>query len=351
MVVDTGSSDPWLAVTGYSCYDPRNDSSQEPDFCAFGPLYESTQSSTFVRIADQNFNISYADGEYLIGSLAYETFRMAGIDVPSQQFGIVDQAAWYGDGISSGLVGFAYRTLTSAYAGTSASSDKKGQIMLYNPLFVNMYENEGVPSVFSMAIDRIQSNGGVMGIGGIPNIPHSPYWANTDIHPVSVNGTDGQLVYQYYTIDINGFAISNSTSTQFNTYDNDNPYKSPIIGNGTDIIVDSGTSLCYVPNDVAAEVADSFNPPATYDTGVDSYFVDCNATAPVFGVCIEEKIFYINAEDMIVHIDENVCVPGVQPNLGGLNILGLSFMKNVLVVFDIGAEQLRFAARQFYPTS
>lgn len=314
-------------------------------------MYDFTQSSTFVPIPDQNFNISYADGEYLTGSLAYESFRLAGIDVSSQQFGIVDQAAWHGDSMSSGLVGFAYRTLTSAYAGTNDSSDVKGQTLLYNPLFVNMYENEGIPPLFSMAIDRIQSNGGVIGIGGIPDIPHAPYWATTDIHPVNVNGSNGQPVYEFYTIDIDGFAISNSTSTQFNPYNNDNAYKTPLIGNGTDVIVDSGTSLCYVPNDVAAEVADAFSPPAQYDTTFDVYSVDCNAKPPIFGVCIEEKIFYVNAEDMIVHIQEGYCVISVQPNLGGLNILGGSFMKNVLTVFDIGAEQLRFAARQYYPTS
>lgn len=351
MVVDTGSSDPWLVVTGFSCYDPVDDSPQDEDFCAFGPLYESTQSSTFVPIADENFNISYADGEYLTGSLAYESFRMAGIDVSSQQFGVVDQAAWNGDGMSSGLLGFAYRTLTSAYAGSNDSSDVRGQTLLYNPLFVNMYENEGVPPVFSMAIDRIQSNGGVIGIGGIPDIPHAPFWATTDIHPVNVNGSDGQPVYEFYTIDIDGFAISNSTSSQFNPYDNENVYKTQLMGNGTDVIVDSGTSLCYVPNDIAAEVANSFSPTAHYDTSYDVYFVDCDATAPVFGVCIEEKIFFVNAEDMIVQINNDLCVIAVQPNLGGLNILGGTFMKNVLIVFDIGAEQLRFAARQFYPTS
>ncbi|KAF2159236.1 hypothetical protein M409DRAFT_71135 [Zasmidium cellare ATCC 36951] len=351
LVIDTGSSDPWLAVTDFSCYDPIDDAPLDQYLCEFGPLYHSTQSSTFVPIADQNFNISYADGEYLTGSLAYESFRMAGIDVPNQQFGVVDQAAWYGDGISSGLVGFAYRTLTSAYAGSDPTSDRKGRTMLYNPLFVNMYENEGVPTVFSMAIDRIQSNGGVLAIGGIPDIPHAPYWANTEIHPVSVNTTSGEPVYEFYTIDVDGFAISTSTSTQFNPYDNDNPYKTPLVGNDTDVIVDSGTSLCYVPDDVAAELADAFDPPATWDASTYAYFVDCDATAPVFGVSIEEKIFFVNAEDIIIQINDNLCVTGIQPNLGGLNILGGTFMKNVLTVFDIGAEQLRFAARQFYPTS
>lgn len=351
MVVDTGSSDPWLAVTDFDCYDPIDDSPMDEEYCEFGPLYDSTQSSTFVSIPNQNFNISYADGEYLTGRLANESFRMAGIDVPNQQFGIVDQAAWYGDGISSGLVGFAYRTLTSAYGGSSPSLDSKGQTILYNPLFVNMYENQGVPPVFSLAIDRVQSNGGVLAIGGIPDVPHAPYWASTDIHPVGVNGSSGEPVYEFYTIDVVGFAVSNATSTQFNPFDNDNPLKIPLLGNGTDVIVDSGTSLCYVPDNVADELAQAFSPEATWDPSSDAYFVQCNATAPVFGVGIDNKIFYVNAADMVTQITDNLCVMGVQPNLGGLNILGGTFMKNVISVFDIGAEQMRFAARQFYSTA
>ncbi|KAK4507681.1 hypothetical protein PRZ48_001416 [Zasmidium cellare] len=349
MVVDTGSSDPWLATTGFSCHDPIDDASIDEELCEFGPLYNSNQSTTFVPIENQEFDISYASGEYLTGDLAYESFRMAGIDVPNQQFGIIDTAAWYGDGISSGLVGFAYSSLTSAFAETETGS--KGPAVLYNPLFVNMYENEGVPPVFSMAIDRVQSNGGILGIGGIPDIPHAPYWASTEIHSVGVNDTSGEPVYEFYTIDVDGFAVSNSTSTQFNPYGNINPYKTPLIGNETDVIVDSGTSLCYVPDDVAAEIADAFNPPAYWDSSTYAYFVDCEATAPVFGVSIEQKIFYINAEDLIIPVSESLCVTGVQPRMGGLNILGGTFMKNVLTVFDIGAEQLRFAARQFYSVS
>ena len=39
---------------------------------------------------------------------------------------------------------------------------------------------------------------------------------------------------------------------------------------------------------------------------------------------------------------------GIQSDGGGLSILGGTWMKNVLAVFDIEGEQMRFAARQFY---
>lgn len=344
-VVDTGSSDPWLATTDFQCYDVYDDSEQEQDYCEFGPLYESSRSGTYSPIADQNFNVSYADGEYLTGGVAFETVTMAGITVQRQQFGIVDRAAWLGDGGSSGLVGFAYRSLTSAYAGTSG----RGRSILYDPLFVNMYTNAGIPSIFSIALDRDVNVGGILALGGIPDVAHSPYFASTPILPVGVSNSNGALVYQYYTIDIDGFAFSSDASTQYNPVDspNPNPRKKSLEGNGTDVIVDSGTSLCYVPDAIAADIAAAFSPPAEYDESVSSYYVDCEARVPIFGVSIARKIFYVNSADLIVALGENTCVMGIQPSLGGLNILGAAFMKNVISVFDIGAEEMRFAARQF----
>ncbi|EME88060.1 uncharacterized protein MYCFIDRAFT_26346, partial [Pseudocercospora fijiensis CIRAD86] len=338
VVVDTGSSDPWLAINGFECYDLDNTPLAQSD-CEFGPTYDSSKSSTYRVVPDQNFNISYADGEFLNGAMGNETFTMAGITVPNQKFGVVNIAAWLGDGVTSGLVGFAYRSLTSAYGGTTPGSDVKNQAMLYNPLFVNMYEQQDVPSIFSMAIDRDESVGGILALGGIPDIKHSPYFVTTPILPAGVNAAK-EVVYQFYTIDIDGFAFSSNRSTQFNT---------PLVGNGTDVIVDSGTSLCYVPNDVASGTAAAFDPPATYDSSFGAYFVDCNATVPIFGVGIGKKIFYVNPADLVIDLvgDGSFCVMGIQPTFEGLTILGGTWMKNVLAVFDIGAEQMRFAARQW----
>lgn len=343
MVIDTGSSDPWLARTDFQCYDVYDGSEQEQDYCEFGPAYDTAISTTYSPLANQNFNISYADGEYLTGSFGYETVEMAGITVPNQQFATVNRAGWFGDGLSSGLVGFAYRTLTSAYSGTTG----RGRRILYDPLFVNMYTKVGIPSIFSIALDRDLDKGGVLSLGGIPDVPRSPYYASTPILPVGVNSTTGALVYQYYTIDIDGYAFSADASTQFNTQGTNNPRKKALVGNGTDTIVDSGTSLCYVADDVVAEVAAAFSPPAEYDDSAGAYFVDCAAKAPIFGVSIAKKIFYINKLDLIVNLGGDTCVMGLQPTFGGLNILGDVFMKNVISVFDIGAEEMRFAARQF----
>ncbi|KJX97658.1 hypothetical protein TI39_contig475g00016 [Zymoseptoria brevis] len=354
VVIDTGSADPWLAPTDFRCFDVESGTQVEEATCEFGPLYNRSRSTTYRPITNQNFNISYADGEYLYGSLGTETMEMAGIVVTNQTFATVDVAAWYGDLTSSGLFGFAYRSLTSAYRG--ATGKNTGRV-LYNPIFVNMYTNSGVAPVFAIALDRDISAGGVISLGGVPNVPTGRYQARTRVIPAQVNGPGGLPVYEFYTIDIDGFAISDRQNARFTSaVPNLNPARTPLQSPQTDVIVDSGTTLIYAPNTVAVAVAAAFSPAAYYDPDYDIHRVDCGAKAPVFGVSIGGKVFFVNPLDLIVNLgqDENgvgFCVMGVQGSGEGLSILGGVFMKNVLSVFDVGSQEMRFSARQFYNLS
>jgi hypothetical protein len=76
------------------------------------------------------------------------------------------------------------------------------------------------------------------------------------------------------------------------------------------------------------------------------YEVACNATVPLFGVVVSSKVFYINRLDLIIDTGYGFCIMGVQDNNGGLTIVGDVFMRNVLTVFDVGAAQVRFSARE-----
>lgn len=67
VVVDTGSADSWLIEEGFQCVDVYSGLTYPETKCAFGPPYKP--SSTFTDVAGENFNISYADGETLTGSL------------------------------------------------------------------------------------------------------------------------------------------------------------------------------------------------------------------------------------------------------------------------------------------
>lgn len=267
---------------------------------------------------------------------------------------VVDYAAWYGDGYSSGLVGLAYSLLTNAYPGTDPHADVPGSETPYNPIFTTLYTDNLTAPIFSLALVRDAadsqaaiSSSGYLGIGGIPNIPHDPVFVST---PIDIVGTlsIGRPVYEFYQITVDGWAISNDSSTQFNLLPTRNVHKQPVLANDTEVIVDSGTSLVYVPDDVAAATAGLYDPPATYSEASGLYTIDCDATPPaVVGVAINKKIFYINSAGLIVALSETMCATGLQPSFGGNNILGDVFLRNVIAVFDVGAAEMRFAARQY----
>lgn len=347
VILDTGSSDPWLITPDFICVDYNTGEEQTQDYCWFGTPYDATASTTYTPIRNENINVSYADGEYLTGSLGFESFTMGGITVAQQKFGLMDYAGWIGDGVSAGLIGFAYSTITSAYRGTDPHQDQRGATLTYNTLFTNMWNLSLIAPVFSLVLDRDPNNGGLLALGGIPDIPHSPIWVSTPIQSVGVFAGTTTPAYEYYTIHSEGFAVSALPSVQFGPVDTDDARKTPLIENGT-VVVDSGTSLLYAPNPVADAVADGFDPPAQFDDTRGMYVIDCDATPPVFGVSVSNKIFYVHPADMIVPSGAGDCISGVQPNNGGLTILGDVWMKNVISVHDIGAEMMRFAAREFY---
>lgn len=350
VVIDTGSSDTWLIDSDFDCINPSTGASRSESDCKFGPAY--TLSPTAVIIQDQNFNISYADGEFLNGDMMYDNVTLANVLVPQQQMGLVDYAAWNGDTVSSGLVGLAGSLLTNAYPGTDPTKDTSSNYINYDPLFTTMYKHNLTLPIFSIAMQRasansLQSNGGVLAIGGIPNIQHNLNFVSAYMKISGIDSQTGQNEYQFYTIDIDGWAYSSNKSVLFDTFNTGKARYTPLEKSSTSVIVDSGTSLIYAPASVAQAVAALYSPPATFSSEYGVYTVACNAKPPVFGVVVQKKLLYVNPIDMVIQAGGGLCVSGVQGDGGGYTILGDVFMRNVLTVFDLGAAEVRFSAREF----
>ena len=104
----------------------------------------------------------------------------------------------------------------------------------------------------------------------------------------------------------------------------------------------------------------AFVPPAVYSENDGAYIVSCKAKAPSLAIQINGTKFGINPLDMILlaGTDANgndICISGI--NDGGADptsdvyILGDTFQKNVISVFDVGAAEMRFAGREYYPSN
>ncbi|PWY82099.1 acid protease [Aspergillus heteromorphus CBS 117.55] len=338
VIVDTGSSDTWVVEKGFTCIDLDTGRETTESDCEFGSTW--SPDSNFKEISGEEFDIEYGDGEYLFGVMGTESITLAGITVDSQTMGLVTSAAWEGDGTTSGLTGLAYPSLTSAY------SEQTDEQVEYNGIITSMWKDGLIDSYFSLAIERdVSGDAGYLALGGLPPVSYTGDFATTPILVTNIEGYPD--TYDFYTINIDSMTLNGETLSGAG-------------GDSVQYIVDSGTTLNYVPTSIAEEINAAFSPAATYSEDEGAWIVDCDATAPTHGVTIGGTTFYINALDMILEAgtDENgeaICISGIVD--GGsdtsedLYILGDTFQKNVLTVFDIGAVELKFAAREDYTSN
>lgn len=122
-VLDTGSSDTWVAASFFQCLNPNFFVVTNPTSCGFNASYDPTTSRTWKAIPNYDFSVNYTGGEFLTGELGVEQIGVGDTNVGSgaaivvnQTIGVVERGYWQGDGLSSGLMGLAYPALVSGAA-------------------------------------------------------------------------------------------------------------------------------------------------------------------------------------------------------------------------------------------
>ena len=213
-----------------------------------------------------------------------------------------------------------------------------------------MYMEGNVAPLFSLAIDR-GTSGGLIAIGGLPPVNFFPIFASSPFQYLTMEDADTSssvTQYQFYTITVNGFTYEGSEHTHWSPPNFPNPFGPPADPSQVQVIIDSGTTLIFLPTEIADSVNALFDPPAVYSDDEGAYVVDCSAKTPEFGVAIGSQTFFINGQDLILDNGDGTCISGVDDAGDSLSILGDVFLKNVLAVFDVGAGEMRFAARESY---
>lgn len=342
LVVDTGSSDTWVVSQNFTCLNFTTQLVQPQNQCFFGPSKYQEDPGAFQRIPDQHVHINYGSGESIVGRLGYTNVSLDGITVHHQEVAIAETAGWNGDSVSSGVLGLAFSSLTSAYPGINDFDDTAINRIYYSGIMETIFlKDKLVAPLFTLAISRDEANttnGGTLTLGGFPDltdptINSSSTLVTADIEALQSVTTNNSAssALRYYVVNATVPRYSDGSLEQF--------------------LVDTGTTTIYVRNTTAAAYNVGFNPPTWgfEDTGI--YFVNCTAKPPPFAVRIDEYSFDINPMDLVVDAGYGLCASGVQSagNIEGQpSILGDVFLKNVLAVFDVGAEKMSFASRVWY---
>ncbi|EIN11161.1 acid protease [Punctularia strigosozonata HHB-11173 SS5] len=350
VLVDTGSSDTWLVQVGFSCFtiDGAPASANE---CGFGTAgFDPSQSSTFTSLPGKNINVTYGDGTFAAGPVGTDTITVGGLTVTAQEFGVPNVTAWDGLGVEGGLLGLAYPALTSVFNGTNSTQDSFANQAPYNPFFFTAIQEGKVnASVFSVSLDRgtfaeqsspdEKPNRGFLAFGGAAPVAVTNASASAPV--LLATNSAGNTTEAFYAVNVDAYVFPGSTKLSTKGF----------------AILDTGTSLTYVPTPVAQALTKQFKPRGFLDEGSGLFIVGCNATAPAFAVQIGGVQFSVDAKDLVLlgGTDENgsdVCISGVQdggPDNGeDIFILGDTFLHNVVVSFDVSDNVVHVSERQPY---
>lgn len=346
MLVDTGSSDTYVMREGYKCINSTDNQVIGQSECLYNSSYHV--SDTYREVPGEIFGIEYGAG-IASGVMAYEDVTLNGITAKGQKIGVADRSNPMGDGVNSGLLGLSYPSITSAHPSNRSSNETFWYNRLpYSPLLYTMHEQGLLEDpYFSITLARTPQNqstgfGGYLTLGGLPPVKHSPHFAVAPVEltkGIPLNYTSGNRVRSYWSMTISG-ATYGSASSPNNRTTNSTPFQA---------FLDVGNNLNFLPSEIAESVNSLFSPPAKFDVEAEAYIVDCSAKAPAFGLKIANQTFFHNGADLIYRLPEGICVSAIansdSVSIGGLtlNIIGASFLKNVVAVFDFGKDEMRFA--------
>lgn len=291
---DTGSSD--LFLPGANC-----DST-----CAGHTLYNTASSSTAVD-QGQTFSLAFGDGSSVTGEVFVDTVTISGLTATGQAVGAANQ---YSSSFevsqfpADGLMGMAFQSI-SAFD--------------QSPVFQTLInQGQTTSPVFGFSLT---STGGELTIGGVDGTQFAGTLTQV---PVTQQG--------YWQVDLAAVNVNGQATVT-----------------GVSAIIDTGTSLVLgnTANVAQFYAAIPGSADATSTVGAGFFTVPC-ASIPSVSLTFGSTAFPISADTFNlgqVSAGSADCVGGmVASDLGSFWVAGDVFLQNVYTSFDMGNNQVGFAA-------
>ncbi|KAH8673662.1 aspartic peptidase domain-containing protein [Xylariales sp. PMI_506] len=319
--LDTGSSDLWVNTAGSSLC------SKKSSPCSFAGTYDANASSTYEYIGSY-FDISYVDGSGASGDYVTDNITFAGITVDSLQFGI-----GYTSSSSEGILGIGY----------PASEVQVGRAKLasYDNLPAKLVTDGTIQSnAYSLWLNDLDASTGSILFGGVDT---AHYTGSLQTLPIQTSSS----VNSTFVITLTSVTLDNTTIAD---------------EQALPVILDSGSSLTYLPDDWVSQIYTQVN--GVYDDNEGAAYVPCsladsamtldfNFTSPVISVTMRELVLDVVAagsRNPTFTNGEAACVFGIAPTGDLPSTLGDTFLRSAYVVYDIANSEISLAQTVFNTT-
>jgi len=310
LVVSTQETDTWVASDKIACPPPPKGA--PADFripCVFGAKYPS---GSFKRQEGLAFGEVGA-----LGNVGTDSITVGGVTVPNQLFGLADTVPSNNDGQMSGVLGL-------GPANGTQMGTPKGSYLVYNPLFMNMIANNLInPPVFSLSLSN---DGGALAFGGLPRS------VNVD----AGSWASAPLIDSFFAVKGNGYSAGGqNTQADLNLF------------------INTRIPGSLLPKNIATVINKSLFGIDKFRTQDGMFQIECSLKAKAnVGLVIGGKTFIFNAADLSSPdpMTQGKCVSSIKANLDPDSlendaVLGVDFLKTVVIVYDPQNNRIQFAKK------
>lgn len=297
--------------------------------CSESLTYNANSSSTYAYVGNY-FNISYVDGTGAAGDYATDTMRFSGVNITSFQFGI-----GYESTSTQNVLGIGYPS--------NEVQVMRAGLKPYQNLPVKM-ASEGLvaSSAYSLYLNDLNAQTGNVLFGGVDL---DRFQGNLVTVPIQKTGS----IYSQFFITMTGLDVGST-----------NVGKDLALA----VLLDSGSSLAYLPNDMVTKIYQLVG--ASYQESEGAAFVPCslrNQNATMTFKFSSPASITVNLNEMILNLtdasgeqltfDNNVpaCLFGIMPAGDSSCILGDTFLRSAYVVYDIDNNEISLANTKFNVTT
>jgi Eukaryotic aspartyl protease len=326
--LDTGSSDLWANTKkSQLCQQDAQMERQGQVPCSVSGTFDNTTSSTS-KFINSNFQIQYADGTGAKGSYLTDVVRFGSATIQNQQFGVGDQST-----SSEGVMGIGFEQLEASVQMSRAGEYKNipQQMVAQNLISAPAY---------SLWLDDLFSSTGNVLFGGIDT---EKYVGNLKTLPIQkIQGQDLEMIVNLDSVTVND--------------GNTNP---KVLGSSTPVLLDSGSTLSYLPTDTANQIYQSVG--ATFDQQQQMALCPCDLSNSSKSIS-----FNFDGQNIKVSMRELVLPGGTGSQDGNTGCtfgiaaqpasqqgqatsftLGDSFIRNAYLVYNLGAGEISLAQSNF----